>query len=187
MRPPGFADALGQAVFERCLAVLVLERDAPFAARVLVADRLSPRECASRSVRGQQLRAVQHLRVRDRGAHVIEHQALVERMVLAGRVLQHALIERRALVPQPAHAVRALSAVLLGGSQRLDVLDDQRPVPSLVNTSASMLSGELYEMTWTRRTPPRIAASIALAFGSMPSIRLPFSRGASGRAGPYRR
>jgi len=50
---------------------------------------------------GQQLLRVQHFRVRDRGAHVVLHQAFVEQVVVAGRERQHAFIQRRAFVPEP--------------------------------------------------------------------------------------
>jgi hypothetical protein len=50
------------------------------------------------------------------------------------------------------------------------------PLPSFVKISASSASASEYEITCTRRTPPRIAASIALALGSMPSLIAPSSR-----------
>ena len=107
-------------------------------------------------------------RVRDRCAHVVRDETIVERMILAGRVAQHALVERRPL----SHS-RLMISCAVPPAQHADVLDDQRARAFVREHFGSRLSGDLYEITCTRRTPPRIASSIALAFGSMPSLRLP--------------
>ena len=101
----GRADARREALLERGLAVLVGELDLPLArARARRASAVSPSRMASQiRVRRAASAALQHLGVRDRGAHVVVHEALVERVVLAGRVREHTLVERRALVPEPAH------------------------------------------------------------------------------------
>ena len=128
----GLADALGEAPLERRVTVLVGELDVPGAARMLLGERAERRrQLREVGVREQPLR-VEHLRVRERGAHVVGHEALIEGEVLAGRVAQHALIERCALVPQATHEAPCCSA----GVRALTSATISVPVPSLVNTSA---------------------------------------------------
>src|SRR5688572_5639827 len=115
----------------------------------------------------QQALRTEHLRMRNRSACVVLDQTIVERVILAGGVPKYPFVERRAFVPKTTHACcsAGLSALIFSTTRV--------PVPSLVNTSARMPSTDLYEITCTRRTPPRIASSIALAFGNMPSFKLP--------------
>jgi hypothetical protein len=99
----GVADARDQQILERRLSILVLEPHVPFAARMLGCD-LAQTALDRRKIFGaQQPLCMQHLGVRDRCAHVIGDQSVVERVIFAGRVTQHTLVETRALVPQPAH------------------------------------------------------------------------------------
>src|SRR5690606_6246402 len=120
----------------------------------------------------------QHAGVGDGGAHVVLHQALVERVVFAGREGQHPVVERRALVPQAAHG-QAFPPCCSAALSAPTSLASGVPRPSLVDTSVRMLSGASYEITCTRRTPPRMASSMALALGSMPSLMAPLWRSLS--------
>src|SRR5689334_1025249 len=165
--PAGRANALGEPLLERGLPVFVGQLDLPRARRVLMAD--GGETVADRfQVRvGQQLLGIEHLRVRDRRAHVVLHEPFVQRVVVTGRIGQHALIELDALVPEPRHQTPPIcfsAAESAFTSATISV-----PAPSLVNTSARMPSGDLYDITCTRRTPPLMASSIALALGNMPS------------------
>src|SRR5215469_3700524 len=169
---PCGADARRKPPLERGLPVLVRELDVPGAARMLGADLAEGSANGGEVGIRQQLLAVQHLGVRDRGAHVVRHEPLIECVVLAGGEAQHPLIEGRALVPQPRHDTPCCSA----GGSALTSATIMVPLPSLVNTSARMPSGDAYDTTCTRRTPPRIASSMALALGSMPSAMRPSSR-----------
>jgi hypothetical protein len=99
----GFADALDQQILQSRLPVLVLELHAPLAARVRPADLAQALRDGGKIVGRDQALQVEHFRVRDRCAHVIGHETIVERMIFAGRVTQHALVEIRSLVPQPTH------------------------------------------------------------------------------------
>ena len=138
MRAAGRADARREVPLERGVTVLVRELDVPGAARVLGGERAQGRADRGEIVRRQQPLRVQHRGVRDRGAHVVRHQPLIERVVFAGAVAQHPLIERRALVPQAAHGVLCCSA----GDSAFTSATISVPVPSLVNTSPRMPSGE---------------------------------------------
>src|SRR5438477_2117354 len=168
----GVADAPGQAPLECRLAVLVGGLDAPGTARVLLRQRGEARADGDEILVREQTLGVQHRGVRDRGAHVVRHQAFIERAVLARGVMQHPLIERRALVPQPRHGVLCCSA----GVSAFTSATISVPVPSLVNTSPRIPSGDWYDTTCTRRTPPRMASSMAFALGSMPAAMWPSSR-----------
>ena len=68
---------------------------------------------------------VQHLGVGDRGAHVVLHQPLVERVVVTRGVREHPLVEFDALVPEPRHSDAA--ELLLCGREGFHVGDDERP------------------------------------------------------------
>src|ERR1700724_3533444 len=109
--------------------------------------------------------------MRDRGADVVFDQPVVQLEIVAGCVGQHPLIERSSLVPEPSHAAPSCSL----GLKALRSATTKVPVPSLVKISASRLSVDLYVITCTRRTPPRIAFSMAVALGSMPSFKWPAS------------
>src|SRR5690348_6293015 len=164
--PAGRADARGQALLERGLAVFVGELDGPDAGGVFLAEPREPVADQHEIGGVEQLRRVQHLGVRDRGTHVVFHEPLVERVVVARGVPQHPLVEIDSLVPEPAHY---LPLCCSAGVSALTSATISVPAPSFVKTSARMPSPDLYDITCTRRTPPRIASSIALAFGSMPS------------------
>ena len=90
----GLADARDQQILQRRLPVLVLELHV--AIRRAHARRRSRSDLAiaARSCGGQQPLSVEHFRVRDRCAHVVGDEPIVERVILAGRVAQDALVER---------------------------------------------------------------------------------------------
>src|SRR5207248_11035020 len=153
----GRSDEPGEAPPECRQALLVGERDAPLPARGALGV---PQEAGADGIEirdGEQPLPGEHLGVSDRGAHVVGNEPLVERVVLAGGVVQHPFIERRALVPQPLHGALSCSA----GVSALTSATTRVPVPSLVNTSPRIPSGERYDTTCTLRTPPRIAFSMA--------------------------
>ena len=122
---------------ERGVAILVGELDVPVPAGVLVGERAEAGADGLEVARAEQALRMQHLGMRDRGAHVVRHEALIERVVLARGELEHARIERRALVPQPRHGALCASA----GDRALTSATISVPVPSLVNTSPRMPSG----------------------------------------------
>ena len=95
---------------------------------------------------------MQRLRVRDRGLNVVGDEPVVERVVLARGELEHALIERRPLVPQARHAsasgneiailiLRSYAAPCSAAESALVSATTSVPVPSLVKISASSASG----------------------------------------------
>ena len=102
------ADALGQAFLERRLPILIGKLDAPQTAFVLL--RQSGKSGAQRcQIRGhQQFCGVKHFRVGERRRHVIANEPRVERVILACRVTQHALVESGVLIPQKTHASLAM-------------------------------------------------------------------------------
>src|ERR1700687_2849509 len=165
-------DARRQQILDRRLAILLFESDPPFPERMLFADG---GECAAdRDEIGirEQASLIEHLGMRDRGADVVFDQPVVQLEIVAGRVGPHPLIERSSLVPQTSHAAPSCSL----GLNALRSATTKVPVPSLVKISASRLSVDLYVITCTRRTPPRIALSMAVALASMPSFKRPSSR-----------
>ncbi len=107
--PAGCADARRETLFESCLAVLVRQLDVPFAALVLGRDCREPRANRIQIRLREQFLCVEHLRMRYRCPHVVTDQALIQRVVLAGRVLKHTVVQRRTLVPEASH-VRRMSA-----------------------------------------------------------------------------
>src|SRR6266700_2817489 len=166
-------EARRQQILDRLLAILLFESNSPFPERMLFAD--GRQRAADRDEVGirEQASLVEHFRMRDRGADVVFDQPVVQLEILAGRVGQHPLIERSSLVPEPSrHAAPSCSLAL----SALRSATTKVPVPSLVKISASRLSVDLYVITCTRRTPPRIALSMAVALGSMPSFKWPSSR-----------
>src|SRR3984893_13378309 len=165
-------DARRQQIFDRRLTILLFESDSPFPERMLFAD--GRQRAADRDEVGirEQASLVEHFRMRDRGADVVCDQPVVQLEIVAGRVAQHPLIERSSLVPEPSHAAPSCSL----GLNALRSATTKVPVPSLVKISASRLSVDLYVITCTRRTPPRMAFSMAVALGSMPSFKRPSSR-----------
>ena len=96
-------DSLGQPLLERSLPILVLERDVPLAAGVFLAKRSQAKPDYVQIIGGQQLLRVQHFNMSDRRLNVIAYEPLVERIVLARRVMQHTAVEWSAFVPQAAH------------------------------------------------------------------------------------
>jgi hypothetical protein len=83
-------------------------------------------------------------RVRDRGLDVVAHQPLIEHIVVAGGVGEHARVERSALVPEPRHGSVAAALSCSAGAQGRESATTSVPVPSLVKISASRLSVDLY-------------------------------------------
>ena len=133
------ADALRQAILDRRLAILLVERDAPSALRVLLADG-GERAAYRLMVRRRQKPLLrEHVGVRRRGRDVVGHQTIVEQVVLARGVGEHALVERNTLVPQARHEAAVCSA----GESAFRSATTSVPVPSFVNTSASRLSVDL--------------------------------------------
>ena len=135
----GGADALRQPILDGGLAILLFERDAPLAARMLLADGCERVANGAMIRRRQKALLRQHVGMRDRGLDVVAHQPVVEEMVLARRVGEHALIERGALVPEARHDCAACSA----GLRAFKSATTSVPVPSLVKISASRLSADL--------------------------------------------
>jgi hypothetical protein len=112
------ADARGQALLERSLSVFVGEFDLPLAGLVFRADGGEP-VADGREVRvGEQSAGVQHGGVRERGAHVVAHQPLVQRVVVTRRVGEHPLVEIHALVPESAHGSVTCPPAVPPGSAR---------------------------------------------------------------------
>src|SRR5512146_1772337 len=95
--------ALCQSTLERRLPILVRELDAPESAAMLFRQRRQTVAYRLEVAFGQQLLLVQHLRMRNGRPGVVADQALIEGKVLAGGVLQHAIIQRRPFVPQTSH------------------------------------------------------------------------------------
>ena len=110
----GFADALGETPLERAVRVLVRELDRPFAGRVRSREGLEAGADRGAIGGAEQALLREHARVRDRRAHVVRDEALVEAMILAGREAQDLIVERQAFVPEARHG----SARLLFGPQR---------------------------------------------------------------------
>ena len=138
--PAGLANSRGKALLERGLPVFVGELDVPLAARVGCAE--GEQAAFDRAVIGvgQELLCAQHRGMRDRRRDVVAHEPLIERVVLARRVGEDARVERRALVPEACHAPPPCCSAVLSALMSATI---SVPVPSLVNTSARMLSGEL--------------------------------------------
>src|SRR6185503_20889853 len=99
----GGSDPLGQSPLERCLTILVSELDVPQPTGMLVGQGRQSVTDLLEIARRQQPFRMEHLRVRNRSAHVITHQALIETVVLASRVAQHPIVERRSLIPEACH------------------------------------------------------------------------------------
>src|SRR3569833_1317792 len=138
----GSPDPLGQPLLERRLPILVFQADVPFAPSMLLAERSQPGSDDLQVSRGKQLLGMQHLNMGKGGGHVISNQPLIERIIFAGRVLQHTAVERRALIPQTTHADCCSAGLSALTSATINV-----PVPSFVNTSPRIPSGDLYDTT----------------------------------------
>src|SRR6185295_8479001 len=96
----GVADPLREASLQSGMAILILEADPPRARGVLLPQRLQTAADGREIFRRKQTHLVEHRGVSERGADIVRNEPLVEAMVLAGRVAQHPLVERLALVPQ---------------------------------------------------------------------------------------
>ncbi len=104
--PTRRADPVREPLFEGGLTVLVYQLDPPLAAGVLLADRSeSGADCGQVGIR-QKLLSVEHLSVRNRTAHVITDQTLIECVILPSRVLKYSVIEGSTLVPETTHVSR---------------------------------------------------------------------------------
>ena len=90
----GCTDTLHEPPLECAMRVLVGELDGPLTCCVSRCECLETG--ADRVAVGfaQQTLFPKHARVRDRRAHVVSHEPCVEDVVLAGRELQDALVER---------------------------------------------------------------------------------------------
>jgi hypothetical protein len=99
----GLAHLASEQGLECGLSVLELERHGPVAARMPGSDFLEPSGDGGEIRVVQETGVVQHPGVRDGGAHVVGDETVVEGVVLAGRVVEHPLIERCALVPESSH------------------------------------------------------------------------------------
>ena len=139
--PAGGADPRRQTVLEGGLAILLIEGDAPAAGGMLGADGHERGLDGGQVCGAQQCAFVQHAGMGDRGAHVVGHQPVVETMVIARRVLEHAGVQGRALVPEPRHGVAA--PCCSAGLKTFRSSTTRVPVPSLVKISASRLSADL--------------------------------------------
>ena len=101
--PARFADPLGEPALERAVHVLVRELDRPLARGVLRGERLEA-VADRRAVGGrEQTLGLEHPRVRDRRAHVVGHEPLVEHVILARGEAQDPLVERQTFVPEARH------------------------------------------------------------------------------------
>ena len=150
----GLADPPREQCFERGLAILQLERNRPLATGMAIRNVLQSVANHDEVGLREQAALVQHFGVRDRSAHVVGHEAVVERVVFAGREAQHALIQWRALVPESCHGMdlllmSALAANDAGqfapcsaGVSALVSATTSVPVPSFVKISASSASVE---------------------------------------------
>src|SRR3569833_805559 len=133
---------LGLLFLVRCLPILVIQADVTFDPSMLLAERSQPGSDDLQVSRGKQLLGMQHLNMGKGGGHVISNQPLIERIIFAGRVLQHTAVERRALIPQTTQTNKRTAGLSALTSATINV-----PVPSFVNTSPRIPSGDLYDTT----------------------------------------
>ncbi len=75
----------------------------PFAASVLLAEGSQAEADDVQIVGREQFLRVKHFCVRNGSRDVIPDEPLIERIVLASRVMQHTAVEWSALIPQAAH------------------------------------------------------------------------------------
>src|SRR4029077_20618936 len=97
------ADARREQILDRRLAILLVERDAPSTARMLLADGRQGLSNQSQVLGRQQPLRRQHVRVRDGGLNVVANQAIVQNMVVPRGEAEHARVERSSLVPESRH------------------------------------------------------------------------------------
>src|SRR5579863_6295928 len=142
----GFSHALRQVPLERRLAILIRELDMPESSCMLLRERSQTADDTVPIAAPQQTLGMQHLDMGDGAFNIVGDEPLIERMVFFCCVAQYTLIEPRAFVPQSAHhaprepaaAVCCSACVRAFTSATISV-----PVPSLVNTSPRMPSGDL--------------------------------------------
>ena len=140
----GSAQACGEQILDGGLTILLLERNAPLALCVLLADGRQRRTYRLKIRRRQQFLFAKHFRMCNRGADVVGHQAIVQGMVFARRIIKHARIERSSLVPEASHDAKdQCCASCSAGLKAFKSATTSVPVPSLVKTSASKLSAAL--------------------------------------------
>ena len=110
-------DARGQQILDGGLAIFLLERNAPVAARVFLADGRQSLADRREILRRQQAPAAASISAcAMRGSDVVAHQAVVEAMVIAGGVAQARA--RRAALPCPrAASCAAMRSVAPRGSR----------------------------------------------------------------------
>src|SRR5262249_50865701 len=102
--PARRANSLGQAPFKRRLTVLVLERDMPVAAGMLLTQGEEAEPDDLEILSREQILRMEHFDMRNGGRDVVADQPLVEGIVLASRVTQHATVKWSAPVPQATHS-----------------------------------------------------------------------------------
>src|SRR5271170_12448 len=124
-----FTDALREPPLERRLPVFIGELDAPLPVRVLFAETLQGRADGLQIAGRQQPLRAEHARMRDRSAHVIGDQPLVQRVILAGGELKYPLVERCAFIPESCHAssMAVRPAAIMGCRPRLSCRPAVRP------------------------------------------------------------
>ena len=150
--PAGRADALRSAgARARCARPRRRARSATRRRRARRRARRGRRGSRRRSSRREQALRREHLGVRDRRAHVVARRAVRRargpRRPCSARTRSSS---GSALVPEPRHQ-RLACVCCPRGAQAFGVVSTTSvPVPSLVNTSASRLSGCEYEITCTR-------------------------------------
>src|SRR5210317_1033317 len=166
----GLTDVFRQPRLKRRMHVLVVERDLPFTFGETLFERAQTNTDRVAIIVGNEFLGGQHFRVSYRTTNVVGDESRIKKVVFARRVAENSFIQRQAFFPESAH----VSSPCSSGVRALISSTTSVPVPSFVNTSSRILSGNLYEMTCTRCTPFSMAASIAAAFGSMPSARMPF-------------
>ena len=131
---------MGQSRLERRVDVFILECDLPFAGFEALLERVqSVTNRRAICVGNESLRS-QHFRVRDRASDVVTDEPGIEDVIFAGRVSQHALVQRQSFFPQAAHVS---SSPCSAGVSASVLLTTSVPVPSLVKTSSSRLSANL--------------------------------------------
>ncbi len=136
----GLADVRRQARLERRVHVFVVERDLPLAGIEGGLEFVEP--VADRVTVGgvDQARFREHLDMCDRTSYVVGNEPRIEPVILARRIPQYALVERQTLVPQACHVAPPPCSAGVSAAMSLTT---SVPVPSLVKTSSSRLSGAL--------------------------------------------
>ena len=117
--PAGSPNARSEQILDGRLTILLLERDAPSPARMLLADGRQGVSNQPQVLRRQQPLSGQHLRVRNGGLDIVANQTIVEDMVISRREAKHARVERSSLVPESRHfSDRALCVAAMKSSAR---------------------------------------------------------------------